>query len=70
MAVIEAGDSVLGDPLESSITGVVAAETNIDWQYESLSRTFPAGQSLVHHAGKALGGTRTMNGKLSTQFHG
>ncbi|TVY56724.1 Glucose oxidase [Lachnellula cervina] len=63
VAVIEAGDKVFNN---SNVTDTdkftVALGTSIDWQYESTNQTYAAGQTVSCHAGKALGGTSTING--------
>ncbi|TVY28703.1 Glucose oxidase [Lachnellula hyalina] len=63
VAVIEAGDKVLNNP---NVTGTdkftAALGTSIDWQYESTNQTYAAGQTVSCPAGKALGGTSTING--------
>ena len=67
VAVIEAGDKVLNNP---NVTGTdkftAALGTSIDWQYESTNQTYAAGQTVSCPAGKALGGTSTINGKQSS----
>lgn len=64
VAVIEAGDKVFNN---SNVTDTdrftVALGTSIDWQYESTNQTYAAGQTVSCHAGKALGGTSTINGQ-------
>lgn len=61
--VIEAGDSVLNNPNVTDASGPGRAlGSDIDWQYESTSQTYAGNQPQVFRAGKALGGTSTING--------
>lgn len=64
VGVIEAG---LPQRDNINVTSVknfpLALGTNIDWNYVSSNQTNAAGQSLAYHAGKALGGTSTINGE-------
>jgi choline dehydrogenase-like flavoprotein len=69
VAIIEAGDKVLNNPnVTDPDKFTVALGTPIDWQYESTSQAYAAGQKVSCPAGKALGGTSTINGKLCTQI--
>ena len=62
--VIEAGDSVYDRPDVKSASGYGKAfGTNIDYQYETVNQTHAVGPKQVMRAGKALGGTSTINGK-------
>ncbi|ESZ96297.1 hypothetical protein SBOR_3352 [Sclerotinia borealis F-4128] len=63
VAVIEAGFSVLNNTNVSRVDGfTLGLNTSIDWQYESTSQTYAGGRTLEFNAGKALGGTSTING--------
>ena len=69
VAVIEAGDKVFNNPnVTDPDKFTVALGTPIDWQYESTNQTYAAGQKISCPAGKALGGTSTINGKCSDNF--
>lgn len=64
IAVIEAGFSVLNNTNVSSVDGfTLGLNTAIDWQYATSSQTYAGGRILGYNAGKALGGTSTINGK-------
>jgi choline dehydrogenase-like flavoprotein len=66
VAIIEAGDSVFNNPAVTNPDDfTVPLGTSIDWQYKSTSQSFAAGQQIECHAGKALGGTSTINGAIS-----
>jgi choline dehydrogenase-like flavoprotein len=66
VAVIEAGDSVANNPDVTNVDGfTLAFNKSIDWQYESTRQTSANGRILLYHAGKALGGTSTINGHYS-----
>ena len=45
----------------------VAQGTQIDWQYESTIQSHAAGQKIPYHSGKALGGSSTINGRISSE---
>ncbi|KAF5877852.1 putative glucose oxidase protein [Botrytis fragariae] len=63
IAVIEAGFSVLNNTNVSSVDGfTLGLNTAIDWQYATTSQTYAGGRILGYNAGKALGGTSTING--------
>lgn len=65
VAVIEAGDLVWNNTNVTSVTGYGAAfGTEIDWQYESSPQTYALNESQTLRAGKALGGTSTINGEF------
>lgn len=69
VAVIEAGGSVYNNPnVTNSDDFTVALGTPIDWQYESTSQPYAAGQMIEYHSGKALGGTSTINGQEAQLF--
>lgn len=40
--------------------------TDIDWAFESVNQTYGGGKTQTLRAGKALGGTSTINGKDRT----
>lgn len=62
--VIEAGDSVLDNPDVTAAGGYGKAfGSPIDYQYETVNQTSAGGSKQVLRAGKALGGTSTINGK-------
>jgi choline dehydrogenase-like flavoprotein len=64
VAVIEAGDSVLNNYDVTQITGYGRSlGTNIDWAYETENQTYAGGSKQIMRAGKAIGGTSTINGK-------
>ena len=63
VAVIEAGAAVQNNPNVTNVDDfTLALGTSIDWQYESTSQTYAAGQKIAYHSGKALGGSSTING--------
>lgn len=67
VAVIEAGLSVLNNTNVSRVDGfTLAFNTPIDWQYETTSQTSAGGRKVRYTAGKALGGTSTINGGFSS----
>lgn len=62
--VIEAGDSVLSNTNVSSLAGYgLAFGTDIDYAYATTPQVYADGASTVMRAGKALGGTSTINGE-------
>lgn len=66
VAIIEAGDSVFNNPAVINPDDfTVPLDTSIDWQYQSTSQSFAAGQQIEYHSGKALGGTSTINGTIT-----
>ncbi|KAF2139222.1 GMC oxidoreductase [Aplosporella prunicola CBS 121167] len=63
VAIIEAGDSVLNNPNVTTTEGYGKAfGSSIDWQYESVPQAFAGNKTQTMRAGKALGGTSTING--------
>lgn len=63
VAVIEAGDSVLKNVNVSTVTGYGKAfGTEIDWAYQTEDQTYAGGSKQIMRAGKAIGGTSTING--------
>ncbi|KAM3074971.1 hypothetical protein ACMFMF_005656 [Clarireedia jacksonii] len=68
VAIIEAGASVRDNTNVTRVDGfTLALNTEIDWQYASTNQTYAGGQSIQYHAGKALGGTSTLNGMTYTR---
>jgi choline dehydrogenase-like flavoprotein len=64
VAVIEAGDSVLNNSNVTSVTGYGRSfGTAIDWQYQTEDQKYAGGSKQIMRAGKAIGGTSTINGK-------
>lgn len=64
VAVIEAGASVYDNVLVSNPDNFGGAlNTEIDWAYPTVNQTYADGRSHVLNAGKAIGGTSTINGK-------
>ncbi|KAI6716147.1 glucose oxidase [Diplocarpon mali] len=67
VAVIEAGDSVLNNANVSSIGGYsLAFGTDIDYAYQTVNQTYANGAAQTLRAGKAIGGTSTINGKAGS----
>lgn len=65
VAVIEAGDLVFDNKNVSDVSGYgLSFGTEIDWQYESTAQTHAGGEAQTLRAGKALGGTSTINGNF------
>lgn len=64
VAVIEAGGSVLYNANVTNVTTYgLSLDTSIDWSYVSAPQEYDGKNgTLVYHAGKALGGTSTING--------
>ncbi|KAJ5611034.1 hypothetical protein N7510_007753 [Penicillium lagena] len=68
VAVIEAGDSVLNNAHVSNIMGYGQTfGTAIDWAYETENQTYAGGSKQIIRAGKAIGGTSTINGMSYTR---
>lgn len=64
VVVIEAGESAHDNPNVTSTSGYGKAfGTEIDYQYESVNQTYAGNSKQTLRAGKALGGTSTINGK-------
>ena len=63
--VIEAGDSVFNNTnvTESSILWILNLGTSIDWQYQGSNQTYADGKPRTLSAGKAIGGSSTINGR-------
>ncbi|KAL4957462.1 hypothetical protein BDW69DRAFT_156146 [Aspergillus filifer] len=68
VAVIEAGDSVYNNSDVTNVLGYsLAFGTEIDWAYETVNQTYAGGATQIIRAGKALGGTSTINGMSYTR---
>ena len=63
--IIEAGASVLNNSnvTDTSLLGTLPVGTSIDWQYKNVSQTYSDNQQHTMNAGKAIGGTSTINGQ-------
>ncbi|KAJ5361955.1 hypothetical protein N7541_002799, partial [Penicillium brevicompactum] len=71
VAVIEAGDSVFNDANVTNVQGYsLAFGTEIDWAYETANQTYAGGLKQTLRAGKAIGGTSTINGMSYTRAEG
>ena len=69
VAVIEAGDSVFNSPnVTNTTTFGLSLGTSIDWLYPTEPQKYALNGTLVYHAGKALGGTSTINGIAHCEF--
>ena len=63
VAVIEAGNWALDDPLVESIYGNCdACATPVDWNYTSIPQAHFNQSIQPYHAGRCLGGTSAING--------
>lgn len=63
VAVIEAGKSVFNDPRVQNTTAYgLSTGTEIDWQYKTVPQKYSLNDTQAYTAGKALGGTSTVNG--------
>ncbi|KAL4868999.1 hypothetical protein BDV12DRAFT_185557 [Aspergillus spectabilis] len=68
VAVIEAGDSVLNNFNVTDVLGYsLAFGTEIDWAYQTENQTYAGGQKQTIRAGRAIGGTSTINGMSYTR---
>lgn len=64
VAVIEAGDSVLNNYNVTSVQGYgLSFGSSIDWAYQTEDQKYAGGSKQIIRAGKAIGGTSTINGK-------
>lgn len=62
--VIEEGDSVYDNPNVTDINGYgLAFGTDLDYAFTTVPQTYANNASATLRAGKALGGTSTINGK-------
>ncbi|KAH8731969.1 GMC oxidoreductase-domain-containing protein [Phaeosphaeriaceae sp. PMI808] len=67
VAVVEAGLSAYNNPNVTTLPRTIAEfspgiGTSIDWKYTSTPQKYTSNRSLSYYAGKALGGTTTING--------
>ncbi|KAJ9273896.1 CAZyme family AA3 [Paecilomyces variotii] len=63
--VIEAGGSVYNNPNVTDTSGYGKAfGTEIDWAYETVDQEYGGGHTTTMRAGKAIGGTSTINGMV------
>jgi choline dehydrogenase-like flavoprotein len=67
VAVIEAGDSAYNNPIVSYVPKSITeyglfTGTSIDWGYKTAPQKYAGNSSLDFWAGKALGGSTTING--------
>ncbi|KAL6239672.1 hypothetical protein BDW75DRAFT_249747 [Aspergillus navahoensis] len=68
VAVIEAGDSVLNNFNVTYVEGYsLAFGTEIDWAYQTENQIYAGGLKQTIRAGKAIGGTSTINGMSYTR---
>jgi choline dehydrogenase-like flavoprotein len=64
VAVIEAGDLVFDNKNVTKVDGYgLALNTQLDWQYQSTPQLYTGNRTQTLSAGKAVGGTSTINGK-------
>ena len=64
VGVIEPGDDVRRDPEVTAIDFLFANfNESINWQYPAVSQPELGSRNLTYRAGKAYGGTSTVNGK-------
>ena len=65
--VIEAGDSVLNNTNSTStdLKWLFNLGTSIDWAYKTTNQTYADNRAYTLDAGKAIGGTSTINGALT-----
>ena len=68
--VIEAGDSVLDNTDVSDPDGYGRAlGTAIDWQYPIVAQKYAGNSKHTARAGKAVGGTSTINGNARSSYY-
>ncbi|KAJ5776540.1 uncharacterized protein N7511_001551 [Penicillium nucicola] len=68
VAVIEAGESVLNNANVTNVMGYsLAFGTEIDYAYQTANQTYAGGLKQTIRAGKAIGGTSTINGMSYTR---
>ncbi|KAH6658076.1 glucose oxidase [Truncatella angustata] len=61
--VIESGLDQRSNPNVTSVLGFMTAfNTSIDWAYDIIPQASLGGRNMQYHAGKAWGGTSTING--------
>jgi choline dehydrogenase-like flavoprotein len=64
VAVIEPGDEQRTNPNVTSVNNFpLALDSDIDWKYSSVPQTHAGGRVIQYNAGKAIGGTSTINGQ-------
>jgi len=64
VAVVEAGDSVFDNVNVTSVSGYGKTfGSAIDWAYQSTPQVYATNETQTFRAGKALGGTSTINGE-------
>ena len=61
--VIEAGTSVFNNTNVTSTAylGTLPVGTSVDWQYRTVNQTYADNRQHILDAGKAIGGTSTIN---------
>lgn len=65
VAVIEAGDFEKNNPNVTNPAGLgIAKNTRVDWQYYTAPQIYGGNASIIYSAGKGLGGSSLINGKL------
>lgn len=70
VAVIEAGDSVLNNHNVTEVMGYgLSFGSEIDWAYQTENQTYAGGSMQTLRAGKAIGGTSTINGDQCRNLH-
>ncbi|KAI0846031.1 putative GMC oxidoreductase [Daldinia vernicosa] len=63
VVVVEPGDDVRNNPNVTDVGAFLRAlNTEIDWQYTTTPQPGADNKSIPFHAGKAIGGTSTING--------
>ncbi|KAI9047938.1 hypothetical protein LZ554_007740 [Drepanopeziza brunnea f. sp. 'monogermtubi'] len=68
VALIEAGSSVVENANVTDVEGYgLAFGTDIDYQYQTVNQTYANGAPQTVRAGKAIGGTSTINGMAYTR---
>jgi hypothetical protein len=71
VAVIEPGNDVRNNPNVTIIADWTKSQNSaIDWQYQSVPQPAAGNRTLTYHAGKAIGGTSTINGKYTLHVKG
>lgn len=71
VAVIEPGNDVRNNPNVTIIPDWTKSQNSaIDWQYQSVPQPAAGNRTLTYHAGKAIGGTSTINGKYTLHVKG
>jgi choline dehydrogenase-like flavoprotein len=69
VAVIEAGGSVLNNFNITYVEGhSLAFDTDIDWAYQTEEHIYAGDLKQTIRAGKAIGGTSTINGNCNHIF--